>query len=285
MALPKSRGDREYKKFIENLAGEVAVRVVNTDAAGADATVADDAAFGVATTPLTPAGYLADETATDSVNEGDTGAARITLDRRQITAGNILDDAAFGIGTDYISPIGALYDDVATDSVSEGDIGAVRMSADRLLYIKDISVYDSSSGGNKTTETSPLYNHVVGDTATVLTNIAQTTTGYIYIDLDTYRGGSIQFITSGTTPTDTLTITLEGSNQDDGTAQASCSYADVTLDLAGVASWVDVNEDSKSNWIHFLDTNIALKYLRIKYVTSTGGGNDADLTVYPRKNF
>jgi hypothetical protein len=51
---------------------------------GSLAGVADDAAFTVGTTPVLPAGFLADQASTDSVNEGDTGAARMTLDRKQI---------------------------------------------------------------------------------------------------------------------------------------------------------------------------------------------------------
>lgn len=43
---------------------------------------ADDSAFTVATTQVAPVGFLADETATDSVDEGDIGAARMTLDRK-----------------------------------------------------------------------------------------------------------------------------------------------------------------------------------------------------------
>lgn len=46
--------------------------------------VVDDAAFTPATTRVLMAGYTADETATDSVDEGDGGAARMTLDRKQI---------------------------------------------------------------------------------------------------------------------------------------------------------------------------------------------------------
>lgn len=46
--------------------------------------VADDAAFTPGTTRVNPAAFLADETATDSVDEGDAGAARMTLDRKQI---------------------------------------------------------------------------------------------------------------------------------------------------------------------------------------------------------
>lgn len=48
--------------------------------------LADDAAFTPATSRIIPVGYFADETATDSVDEGDAGIARMTLDRKQIVA-------------------------------------------------------------------------------------------------------------------------------------------------------------------------------------------------------
>jgi hypothetical protein len=71
---------------------------ISTDGSGtlipADATVgllvnpnnllADDAAFTPGTSKVMPVGFEADETATDSVDEGDAGAARMTLDRKQI---------------------------------------------------------------------------------------------------------------------------------------------------------------------------------------------------------
>ena len=46
--------------------------------------LADDAAFTPGTSRVTPIGLQADETATDSVDEGDVGAPRMTLDRKQI---------------------------------------------------------------------------------------------------------------------------------------------------------------------------------------------------------
>lgn len=49
-----------------------------------NASIADDAAFTPATTGITMAGFFADESSTDSVDEGDGGAARMTLDRKQI---------------------------------------------------------------------------------------------------------------------------------------------------------------------------------------------------------
>lgn len=45
----------------------------------------DDAAFTPATSSVMMAGFQADEASTDSVDEGDAGAARMTLDRKQIT--------------------------------------------------------------------------------------------------------------------------------------------------------------------------------------------------------
>ena len=50
-----------------------------------DPVLADDAAFTPATSKVMMAGFEADETATDSVDEGDGGAARMTLDRKIIT--------------------------------------------------------------------------------------------------------------------------------------------------------------------------------------------------------
>ena len=57
---------------------------VNVAAGGIQGT-ADDATFS-ATSGLLPIAYVADETATDSIDEGDAGVARMTLDRKQIMA-------------------------------------------------------------------------------------------------------------------------------------------------------------------------------------------------------
>lgn len=49
-----------------------------------DTVFADDSAFTIATSKVTSIGLLADETSTDSVDEGDIGLPRMTLDRKQI---------------------------------------------------------------------------------------------------------------------------------------------------------------------------------------------------------
>lgn len=91
----------------------------------------DDAAFTAGTSKVTAVGMVADEATTDSVDEGDIGAPRMTLNRRQIMAGQVLDDAAFGVGTEYVQSVGMLADEAASDSVDEGDVGAPRMTLDR----------------------------------------------------------------------------------------------------------------------------------------------------------
>lgn len=49
-----------------------------------DPVFADDATFTPGTSKVMVAGFQADESSTDSVDEGDAGAARMTLDRKQI---------------------------------------------------------------------------------------------------------------------------------------------------------------------------------------------------------
>jgi hypothetical protein len=66
-----------------------------------NACIADDAAFTPATTGVHMAGFFADETASDSVDEGDGGAARMTLDRKQIVTEYV--HAAAGGGSSYAS--------------------------------------------------------------------------------------------------------------------------------------------------------------------------------------
>lgn len=99
---------------------------------GGSTGVTDDTAFTVGSTNVTPAGFLADETATDSVDEGDTGAARMTLDRRQLTASETTDDAAIETGT-RVAMIGGKYDDTSIDTLDEDDAGYVRVSQRRAL--------------------------------------------------------------------------------------------------------------------------------------------------------
>lgn len=72
--------DGDYIPLMVNASG--ALYVTGTFAA-ADVKV-DDSAFAVGTDSVGVVGFLADETTPDSVDEGDVGAARMTLDRKQL---------------------------------------------------------------------------------------------------------------------------------------------------------------------------------------------------------
>ena len=72
--------DGDYTLPTVNSTGELRVTGGGSNAS----VVVDDTAFTPATSSITTVGYFADETTPDSVDEGDTGAARMTLDRKQL---------------------------------------------------------------------------------------------------------------------------------------------------------------------------------------------------------
>lgn len=102
------------------------------------ATHADDAAFVPGTDGVVVIAGQADETATDSVDEGDAAALRVTLNRRLIDASHYKDDTAF-TAADYVAAIGAVADETTPDSVDEGDFGALRMTLTRALHTASVA--------------------------------------------------------------------------------------------------------------------------------------------------
>jgi len=72
--------DGDYVPGRVNSTGAQWVQVAGGTISG----IVDDAAFTPATSEVLPVGYFADDASTDSVDEGDIGAARMTPDRKQI---------------------------------------------------------------------------------------------------------------------------------------------------------------------------------------------------------
>ena len=111
------------------------------------------------------------------------------------------------------------------------------------------------------------------------TNIADATV-YYYVDFDMYKYGGFQLALD--CDAITVTATLEGSYQDDGTAQAACAYQDVTNALFGVASLVSAAAPAEAMWL--MTTPQSFKYLRVCVVYATGG-NTGDATIYFRGTY
>jgi len=109
------------------------------------ATHEDDAAF-VAADGVVAVGLLADETATDSVDEGDIGVARMTLDRRTIVTAQEQVDVAAGAAP-RVFPAGLVRDDaLAALTEADGDWTLGRVdSQGALLARRTPSVIVSAS--------------------------------------------------------------------------------------------------------------------------------------------
>lgn len=113
--------------------------------------VVDDAAFTPGTSRVVPIAFQADETATDSVDEGDAGAPRMTLDRKVITTPYV--HAAAG----GHSPFRSLDVDETEDEV-KGSAGklfwihAMNMTA-AVVYLK---VYNNTAAGTTVGTTTPV---------------------------------------------------------------------------------------------------------------------------------
>jgi hypothetical protein len=115
--------------------------------------LADDAAFTVGTTKVNPVGFFADQASTDSVNEGDIGAARMTLDRKQVVT------VAPSADTEGLS----IFRTLDADETEE----AVKASAGKLY-----GWYLYNDGANEVYVkfyNDTVANVVVGTTAPVLT--------------------------------------------------------------------------------------------------------------------
>ena len=112
---------------------------LNTDSVGAlwtrdTASQVDDAAFTPATGRILPIGFLADETATDSVDEGDAGIARMTLDRKQVVTPYV--HAAAGGWTPYKNiDVDESEDQIKATAGKLGWIHVMNMSAS-VRYLK-----------------------------------------------------------------------------------------------------------------------------------------------------
>lgn len=150
---------------------------INTDSVGALWTrstgeLADDAAFTAGTSRVTPAGFFADETATDSVDEGDTGAARMTLDRKQIVS--VYAHTAGG-ATPY-KLVSAATTNATSVKASAGTVYMITASNVNAA-VRYLKLYNKASAPTVGTDTPVFTFAIPGNTAGAGTNIPVPTVG------------------------------------------------------------------------------------------------------------
>jgi hypothetical protein len=114
------------------------------------------------------------------------------------------------------------------------------------------------------------------ETVVEATNVADGTYDY-YIDLENFRSGELQVdIVPGTS---TVTVTVEKSIQNDGTAAASASYQDISQYGVAVETQGATAVGYTADVIINLGNFAGSKFLHIKVVVS-GGGNDGNFDIY-----
>ena len=211
------------------------------------------------------------------ISGGGGGGLESDVNIDEIGAQSVATDDAAMVASPKFLPIGGEYRASAT-TYADGDATVLQTDVNGSVKV-DLAggAYTVATDSLRVEEINPLSQQYVGEEIISETNITTNTTTYAYIDMAGVKYLGLQGETSGAAPTDVLTVTLEASLQDDGTVASSCTYQDVTAALAGVASWVD------TDFSVFVDTPLPVKYLRVKYVTSNGGGNDCDLTVFSKK--
>jgi hypothetical protein len=124
--------------------------------------IADDAAFTPATTRVNMAGFFADESSTDSVDEGDGGAARMTLDRKQIVTPYV--HAAAGGATPHQNlDVDETEDDIKTSPGKLFWVHVVNLSnAKRYIKFYNATAANTTVGSTTPVLTFPI--PTMGDT-------------------------------------------------------------------------------------------------------------------------
>jgi HSP20 family molecular chaperone IbpA len=136
-------------------------------------------------------------------------------------------------------------------------------------------VYGFADNATRIKEVNPEAEQYTSSTPVDVTNEADDTY-YEYIDMAGYRHLSLQLeVTAGS---GSVTVTLEGTTQDDGTAPASCTYQDIGSTIFGAATW------TADAWL-VDDTGITagFRFIRIKRTHDTSGADDSGLTVYAKR--
>lgn len=137
------------------------------------------------------------------------------------------------------------------------------------------AAHDASTTSDRVQEVDPLSSHHYESTLADVTN-GTDDTYYYYLDMDGYRDLALQLIIDG--GSGSVTVTVEATVQDDGTAQASCDYQDVTNAWFGAANFTASAILLNTNY-----SALIAKYVRVKVVANTGGANDGDWTIFGKR--
>jgi hypothetical protein len=156
--------------------------------------VADDSAFAVGTDTVGVVGMLADETTPDSVNEGDVGVPRMTLDRKQLI---VLADATTDSQRLAIDSSGLAQVDVAAHALT--NTNAVPVSKDNSansetnpIFVKltdtavsGVEIHDYDTAAAVASDATDNHDYTVANTTFFLKSVIVAGSGNIKFEIQT----------------------------------------------------------------------------------------------------
>ena len=131
------------------------------------------------------------------------------------------------------------------------------------------AVEDTAQNANRISEVDPISEHQDPWKLLALTGVASGEDAYVYFSMKGAKHFGVQ--TRKTAGADTVTWTIETTIQADDTPE-SCTYDDMTLNLANVASW----DDDGQVWCSVV---APVDGVRLRYRTA-GGFGGTGLAVY-----
>jgi hypothetical protein len=180
--------DGDYVPLATDADGALKVNVITAVSAG---NLTDDTAYAVGTDYVNPSGYLADETTPDSVDEGDIGLARMTLDRKQLF---VLVDATNDAQRLAISATGN-----AGVNIAEQTLTAVAISKDansnaetNPLYVYQVNtvtsgneIHDYDTAAAVASDSSDNHDYTVAGTTFLLKSVIVSGSGNVKFEIQT----------------------------------------------------------------------------------------------------
>lgn len=206
---------------------------------------------------------------------------RIRLDGNAVLeiVGNIDSD---GIDTGAPVKIGYLARTSQLGAVAEDDRvnGVANANGEQV-----IASHTWATNSNRTEEIDPISQHYAAETIADETDYTESgppDTLYYYVDMAGYQESGFQFELG--CDAGTVTVTVECSLMDDGTAPASCTYQDVTNDVFGIIQLQAAATTASDMWIDDAGALGICKYVRVKVVSNTGD-DSGDWAIYMKKMY
>ena len=158
---------------------------------------------------------------------------------------------------------------VQADALTEGEAGRFVQNLYKELVLAN---YIWATQANRTEEDDPIDTRDVPDVSIDGGALAEGTTYHWYIDM-----AHMKFLSIHWDPADANnTVTIEASDQDDGTAPNACNYYDVGTLWFGAASWT-------AEFFHEADTPTQVKWVHIQLVRAGAPAGASTHDLFTRK--